>query len=498
MNHPAYLWKNERGIYFFRARIPKQFLEHFLSTEIKKSLKTDSLRQAVKLARAYRAELDKKMNKLKHGSYGALEVTLKAERVITLPDGKTKTITGEIKRNLSSLDEDTTRHKEYLLNQLDREAKHQVHEAREDAFFKAKLAAPALSPSSTNTTPQAELSPLLSEVIKAYLKEGETLKRWTERSKEQVVSTLDLFKSIVGDIPIKSIDKAGARGFKQQYMKLPSNMNKRVAYRDKSIVELLAIDIPEQDRLSHNTINNNLIRISVLFNWAKDQDYIDKNPLEGLMLGKKKRASEERQAFDKDDLILLFESKEYLKGFKHPYQYWISIISLHTGMRLEEICRLRVYNFKEIDGIGCIAIGRDGEWDGKTEAALRPIPIHPKLCELGLLHYIEHLRAIGKTRLFEELNPINDEYGAQASKWFARYRKRCGIVGKGKVFHSFRHTLTNEFKQNRVPVEVAEAIIGHESDSMTYGRYGKDYRVDVMFDAIKLIDFGLNHPESHT
>jgi hypothetical protein len=67
MNQPHHLWKNKRGIYFFRARIPKQFSAYFTSTEIKKSLKTDSFRLAVKLARAYRVKLDEEMSSSKKG-----------------------------------------------------------------------------------------------------------------------------------------------------------------------------------------------------------------------------------------------------------------------------------------------------------------------------------------------------------------------------------------------------------------------------------------------
>jgi hypothetical protein len=63
MKQATFLWKNERGIYFFRARVPKQLSEYFTCSEIKKSLRTDSYRLAVKLARAYRAELDREMAK---------------------------------------------------------------------------------------------------------------------------------------------------------------------------------------------------------------------------------------------------------------------------------------------------------------------------------------------------------------------------------------------------------------------------------------------------
>lgn len=497
MNQPAYLWKNTRGIYFFRARIPKQFSDYFNRTEIKKSLKTDSFRLALKLARAYRVELDKKMSKLDKGTYGAFQVTLETETNAILPNGEEKLVPSKIERNLSSLDE-LPALKENFIKQHVMEVERIERRAKEDALFHAQLAAISATPvpvTQQQPEQEAQPSPSLSEIIKIYLGEGETLQRWKQRSKEQVVATLNLFADIVGgNTPFKDIDKATARDFKQQYMKLPANKKKKAAYKDKTLAELLAMEIPKEDRLAHNTINNNIIRVSVLFNWAEEQGYIDKNPLDGLTLGKKKRASEERQAFDQDDLTKLFESNECKRGFKHPYQYWLPIIGLHSGMRLEEICRLQVGNFKQIEGIDCIAVNRDGEWDGKSNAALRFIPIHPKLCELGLLNYVEQLRASDKTRLFEELKPVNGEYGAAASKWFQRYRKRCGVVGRGKVLHSFRHTLANEFKQRQVPLEVAEAIIGHESDSMTYGRYGKDYRVTVMYDAIKLVNFGLDYP----
>ena len=409
------------------------------------------------MARAYRAELDKEMSKLEKGAYGALEVTLKGKTTATLPNGEIKTIAGEIKRNLLE-GEDSQPYKDHLLNQLRLEASHEEQKAE-----------------------RAQ-------------QEQRALGRWNDRTKKEVIATLNRLTSIIdADTPIKSIDKATGRDFKQKYLKLPANMNKKPAYRNKTIAELLAMEIPEGDRLAHNTINNNLIRISVFFKWAADQGYIDKNPFEGLTVGKNKRASEERHPFSKDDLIKLFNSEEQQKGFKHPYQYWIPTIALYTGMRLEEICRLQCHNFKQIDGVDCIEIMPDGDWKGKTSAALRPIPIHPMLHKLALLAYVKHIEASGNSRLFGEIKPVNGEYGAPVSKWFARYATRCGVDELGKVFHSFRHTLANELKQIGIQQVMTEAIMGHESNSMTYGRYGKSYEIKAMFEAIKQADFGLEH-----
>ncbi len=125
-NHEAssFLRKNNRGICFFRARIPKQFLQYFKSPEIKKSLKTDSYRLAVKLTRAYRVELAKEVEKLDKGAYSQFSITLEGETTIKLPDGSEKLIQGKIARIIAE-GEDTTPHKQYLRDQLREEAARQ-------------------------------------------------------------------------------------------------------------------------------------------------------------------------------------------------------------------------------------------------------------------------------------------------------------------------------------------------------------------------------------
>ncbi|SMG62603.1 conserved hypothetical protein [methanotrophic bacterial endosymbiont of Bathymodiolus sp.] len=67
---PAYLWQIRHGIYFFRARIPLPFQDHFGKVEFKRTLKTDSRREAIKLARDYRVKMDKELDKLRGHSYG--------------------------------------------------------------------------------------------------------------------------------------------------------------------------------------------------------------------------------------------------------------------------------------------------------------------------------------------------------------------------------------------------------------------------------------------
>jgi len=289
---PAYLWQNRHGTYFFRARIPALFHSYFGRTELKRSLKTDSRREAIKLARAYRVELDKEMAKLEKGSYAAYEVTIEGGTSIPTNDGQ-KVVTGKSTYSISQSEAETTTR---LTNREDR--KYFSEQLREEAQHQAKLESIEVQSQLQLASEEVKITPPLSEVIDSYMEEGETLQRWNTKTQPQVDKTLKLLLEIVGDISIGSFNKEIAREFKKKYIKLPANMNKKREYRDKPIDELLDTEIPKEHLQSHNTINNNLIRISTFFKWAEDNGYIDKNPMSGLTLGKKKRASEERQEFN--------------------------------------------------------------------------------------------------------------------------------------------------------------------------------------------------------
>ncbi|MDD5274951.1 MAG: hypothetical protein PHR16_02585 [Methylovulum sp.] len=101
MNQPAYLWKNSDGVYYFRARIPKQFLRHFTCGEIKKSLKTDSYRLAVNLERAYRVKLDEEMAKLEKGKFTVYQAVITGKALAILPDGEKVPVMAKSEWNLS-------------------------------------------------------------------------------------------------------------------------------------------------------------------------------------------------------------------------------------------------------------------------------------------------------------------------------------------------------------------------------------------------------------
>ena len=199
-----------------------------------------------------------------------------------------------------------------------------------------------------------------------------------------------------------------------------------------------------------------------------------------------------------DDLTKLFSTSLFNdKKTKLPWQFWVPVVALYTGARIEEICQLHIDDIKNIDGIYVISIQEVGTNKSiKTEAGIRNIPIHSKLIEIGLLDYVEVLKDKGEKRLFPMLKPIKNKYSHYVSKWFNEdsnrkksYKTKCGINEKGKVFHSFRKAFVDHLKQKGVGEGMVATIVGHEKNTMTYGVYGDPYNLELLQEVIEKVDY---------
>jgi integrase len=272
-------------------------------------------------------------------------------------------------------------------------------------------------------------------------------------------------------------------------------MKKSPKYRDKLIEQILVLNIKKT--MATETINRNLARLNVLFNYAEIHGLMDKNPAKGLLLKKKKRDDQLRAAFDNEDLRKLFQSEKYLKDeHSRSYMYWVPILGLFTGARIDEICQLHLDDIRQDDGVWVFDINQKEEKKLKNPGSERLVPIHPFLLDdLKIISYVESQRRKGEGRLFPELRQRREGYGQTVSKWFGRYRKSCGVTEKDKVFHSFRHTFTNNLKQDDVNEVMIAELVGHAVNSITMSRYGKRYEPKKLFEAIGKLkyDVDLSH-----
>lgn len=188
------------------------------------------------------------------------------------------------------------------------------------------------------------------------------------------------------------------------------------------------------------------------------------------------RDDKERPFTEAEVQTLLYAPYPKRSNKEHESQLRDAIsIALLSGLRLAEVVKLWAEDVKESDdGAGLIFDIQEG----KTDAAARPVPIHPDLMEIvqRRLKGPDGNLKPGNAWLFHELtkeqNP-SDVFG----KRFARYRKRLGVHDKreGKRrslvnFHSTRRWFATAADRAGQHEAVIKDVIGHEPDDKNVTR----------------------------
>lgn len=223
---------------------------------------------------------------------------------------------------------------------------------------------------------------------------------------------------------------------------------------------------------SANSKKKKLVRAGALFRFAKSRRRMIKDDFSDLFRFDGKIKKNPYQKFDHDDLVALFESDAYRTGsFETTSEYWLPLLGLFTGARLNELCQLRKSDIGKHENIDTVLILDDEENKRlKTDASRRIVPIHSKLIELGFLDFV---KALPDGRIFPHLreDPLKPgDFGQKASEDFRDYRRLVGVgnlEGEGKsrkVFHSFRSTFIDAMRRAEVPKDRRTRLAGHDYD----------------------------------
>jgi integrase len=109
--------------------------------------------------------------------------------------------------------------------------------------------------------------------------------------------------------------------------------------------------------------------------------------------------------------------------------YWVPLIVLALGSRIEEILLLKRRNVLLRNGVHCLAIGLDPDHGGKSEDAQRVVPVPQFLLDLGFVDWVNDLEDDHGPLLFPDAakrSEVNDLTGP-FSKAFNRILDRLGL-----------------------------------------------------------------------
>ena len=334
----------------------------------------------------------------------------------------------------------------------------------------------------------------LSELCDRFITSREEMGTTPKTISDYIYST-ELLIDILTDIPISSLGHQHGRELVQVLKKLPKNRNK---YPNQTIDDLLKMENVEV--LSDSTIKKIFNKILTLFNWSINQGYLSQNVFKGkLDLTQKKQVIEKYFTTSELELICGDQLKKESFSKDRPERYWVSMISLYSGSRLNEICQMNLSDIEDQGRIWVMKITNDSEDKSvKTQSGNRVVPLHPQLIELGLLDYVEEIRNRKETKLFPNLKKSQvASYGSQIGQWFGRYLKNLGIKKKGKNFHSFRHTVVNHLTSKQVYQPFIKELVGHTHGTMTMDVYGGRKPLEVLLnECVVKIAYGIKDEDS--
>lgn len=341
----------------------------------------------------------------------------------------------------------------------------------------------------------------LSEIVEAY-NQTPSRDNTSKATKERVASKMNLLADIIGKN--KVIRQITADDLQELVYTIPFIPSRFGSGKTANKTIQQAIKMAKVDetlpRLSVKTQNDYIQTLSSVFMWAKQKKFIDENPFDEVEMPAqdiRAKQGDKYLPFSITQLQAIFNIPVYRgcmnnrsgrlkpgeKIFRDAY-FWVPLLGLYTGARLNEICQLALDDICIKEEIHIININDTDGKKVKTIAGIRNVPIHPVLLKLGFLEYVEQQRKDKYNklkRLFPELKlNSRNEYSAGMSKWFNRTLDKVNEtiqnpddkLQEKHVFHSFRHTFRTELRNHAVPKERVVRLCGWEAKDSLDEHYG--------------------------
>lgn len=350
-----------------------------------------------------------------------------------------------------------------------------------------------------------EVAPKLSEVLPTFIELMTKEQSWRGQTLAQNQATYRMFIECCGDRPVSSYQRRDLARFYDLLRGLPALYSKKKEWSGLSLAEIVErTRDADHPRLTMKTMKRHFSALGRLFSYLKRRgEYEGENPAHGFEFPNKGRARSKRKMWEGEKLSKLFsspvwtgcasESRRAEPGtlIIEDEKYWLPILGLFHGNRLEEFAQLLRSDVRCEEGIWFLDINDELTKQLKNEQSKRRVPIHPRVQELGFLEYIRDTAPNPEDRLFPNLRPggADNKLGFIFTKWWSRYRRQIGVYEKGLDYHSFRGGVTTKLTAAHVPLEIRNELLGHEGTSVDEIHYQKGLPLKTLAEAIARIEW---------
>ncbi len=341
---------------------------------------------------------------------------------------------------------------------------------------------------------------------------------WTEKTREQFKLPALLLEQIMEGRPLASVTDIDLGKLNAHFNRLHGpSFRKSPKHRTMTIQEIAdqtdalvqAKKIPEQEiGLGIGTTNRHWGFLRQLTDWFARHQTIASLDYSAFIIADDRDPRTLRDTYSIEEGRQLFGlapwsgsasiSRRFAPGktIVHDACYFVPLIAWYTGLRREEICGLELADIEQEDDIWHFNIRDNTVRKLKTKTSNRLVPFADELVRLGLPDYVGSMRDAGETLLFPELTAESGK-GTLGDAFYklhwGKIASRLPFIERGQAMHSFRHTLTDELKANRVDQEVRADLVGHKISSETGGRYSKATRLAHLRDAVAKVPVVTDH-----
>ena len=343
---------------------------------------------------------------------------------------------------------------------------------------------------------------------------------WTEKTREQFKLPALLLEQIMEGRPLASVTDIDLGKLNAHFNRLHGpSFRKSPKHRTMTIQEIAnqtdalvqAKKIPEDEiGLGIGTTNRHWGFLRQLTDWFARHQTIASLDYSAFIIADDRDPRTLRDTYSIEEGRQLFGlapwsgsasiSRRFAPGktIVHDACYFVPLIAWYAGLRREEICGLELADIEQEDGIWHFNIRDNTIRKLKTKTSIRLVPFADELVRLRLPDYVGAMRDAGETLLFPELSAESGK-GTLGDAFYklhwVKIASRLPFIERGQAMHSFRHTLTDELKANKVDQEVRADLVGHKISSETGGRYSKATRLAHLRDAVAKVPVVTDHLE---
>ncbi len=324
---------------------------------------------------------------------------------------------------------------------------------------------------------------VLTYLEKTYLLE----RRLKDDGRRHMQGYVRLFAKILGDRPLNTFERSDVLKWVKTLERVPTSYGKGGKDAHKTIAVILReANKGKKPRLGETTIRKHVTHLQAFFLSAiTHHKFATGDDVRGwfgnIVLSEAVPVAKERIIWSTvklrqlltgpvwtgtHSLKAVFSSRSKPGPWIHlDACWWLPVIALHTGARLEEIAQLYHHDLLyDSGGLPFLDLTDEGDRELKNEHSKRAVPIHPFLREIG---FLDLFKAGKKGRVFSELRLKGTEgkLSAGYSQHFTKYRRELGMYIHLLDFHALRHTFITAMREKaKADVGMVATMVGHTRD----------------------------------